>query len=378
MEKIRFSLMGEEYLTNLVGRMVGGENQELMAGVVAEAMRTKAARREGAALDLEVLGRNAVVDRRRPGVRWEEYIEGGELRLKGHYGTVLAIVACDGRICSGSHDGSIRVWNSASGEVERTLRPQDTKEDMCSPGVNALVVCEDRLISSHGGGKVRVWNVATGECEQVLEGHDCKVWALAVCGSRLAGGCEDMSIKVWGMGAGTAWAMERSLAVQGGGEVWSLAGWRDSDKVACGLGYGGIRVWDVGTGALDATLKGHSGAVTALVVHEDRLLSASEDGTIRAWGVGGAWAALRTVEAYGEGLKGPYLRCLAVSGSKLVSGAVSVDGSRAEVRVWGLEELDLQQTLALLSNSSVYALAAVDGEVWGGAGHDVAVWGRAM
>ncbi len=54
---------------------------------------------------------------------------------------------------------------------------------------------------------------------------------------------------------------------------------------------------DVGTGALDAALAGHKLAVTALAVHGDRLLSASYDGTIRAWAVG-TWAVLRTVEAY--------------------------------------------------------------------------------
>ncbi len=153
----------------------------------------------------------------------------------------------------------------------------------------------------------------------------------------------------------------------------SLAGWQD--KVASGSDDGSIRVWDVGTGALDATLAGHSGAVRALVAHGDRLLSGSEDGTIRAWGVG-TWALLRTVEAYGRG-RGQYPHCLAVSGSKLVSGSWDSSGGwQGGVRVWGLEELDLQQTLAQRAGLDVGALMAVDGEVWGGVGKDVVVWGR--
>ncbi len=48
--KIRFPLMGEEYLRNRVLGMVGGEDGEWMAGVVAEALRAKEARREGAVL----------------------------------------------------------------------------------------------------------------------------------------------------------------------------------------------------------------------------------------------------------------------------------------------------------------------------------------
>ena len=44
--------------------------------------------------------------------------------------------------------------------------------------------------------------------------------------------------------------------------------------------------------------------------------------------------------------------------------------------MWGLEELELQQTLPQPAGSDVEALVAVDGEVWGGVGRDVVVWGR--
>jgi WD40 repeat protein len=226
----------------------------------------------------------------------------------------------------------------------------------------------DRLISTHLRGKLRVRNVATGECDQVFDGW---VGALAVCGSRPASGCGDGSIEVSGVGAVAAWAREGSLPGHSGA-VLSLAGWQD--KVTSGSGDdGSIRVWDVGTGAHDATLAGNSGEVTALVVDRDRILSASEDGRIRTWSVG-TWAVLRTVETYRQGTG--HLQCLAVSGSKLVSGSWAGGSSPAEVRVWGLEELDLQQTLAQPGGLNVRALVAVDGGVWGVVGNEVVVWGR--
>ena len=369
--KVRFPLMGEEYLGDRVVGMVGGEDGEWMAGVVAEALRAKAARREGRVLEFEALGRKALEDRVGLGVRWEDYRDGGELRLGGHADTVRAIALCDGRVCSGSRDGSIRVWSRASGELERTLEDADSDEESSDPAFS-LAAWEGRLVSGHESGTLRVWNVATGECDQVLEGHDDAVYALAVCGPRLASGCRDGSIKVWGAGAGAGWICERSLLGHTGA-VWSLAGWQD--KVASGSGDGRIRVWDVGTGAHDATLAGHSRYVRALVVHGDRLLSASEDGTIRAWAVG-TWAGLRTVEAWGQGT-GQWPGCLAVSGSKLVSGSAGcVSDSQREVRVWGLEELELQQTLPQPAGSDVQALLALDGEVWGGVGTEMVVWGR--
>jgi hypothetical protein len=121
---IRFPSIGKEYLRHQVVGMVGGEDGEWIAGVVAEALRAKAARREGAShcavsesdSELEVQGRKAALDRVGLSVWWEENrdVASGELRLAGHVRDVTAIVACDGRICSGSDGGLIRVWSRPS------------------------------------------------------------------------------------------------------------------------------------------------------------------------------------------------------------------------------------------------------------------------
>jgi WD40 repeat protein len=195
-----------------------------------------------------------------------------------------------------------------------------------------------------------------------------------MCGPRLASGGFDGSVKLWGAGAAGALACERELRT-GAGAVHALAGWRG--KVASGHSDRSIRVWDAATGAHDATLAGHEGPVYALVVHGGRLLSGSWDGTIRAWALG-TWAGLQTVEAHGPAPYGQAagVRCLAVSGSKLVSGSMGVGGVRGEVRVWGLEEVDLRRTLVQPDDSDVSALVAVGGEVWAAVGRNVVVWGR--
>ncbi len=71
----------------------------------------------------------------------------------------------------------------------------------------------------------------------------------------------------------------------------------------------------------------------------------------------------RTV-AYGDGgVLG--IRCLAASGSALVSGSMMASGGvPAEVRVWGLEELDLRNLLRQPAGSRATALLGLDGEVW--------------
>ncbi len=58
----------------------------------------------------------------------------------------------------------------------------------------------------------------------------------------------------------------------------------------------------------------------------------------------------------------------------MLPGGERVGRGQREVRVWGLAELDLQQTLLQPADAS--ALVAVDGEVWGCSEKEVVVWGR--
>ena len=215
----------------------------------------------------------------------------------------------------------------------------------------------------------------TGECCGVLEGHTFRVWALAVCGSRLASGSDDYSIKVWTMGPGASWPCERTL-VGHSDAVYALETWQN--KVISGSRDDSVQVWDMETGVHEATLADHTGPVCRLLVDRDRLFTASHDGTIREWAVG-TWAALRTVEAYGQDAgQAPW--CLAVSGSMLICGTClkydDDDAQQYEVQVWDLGTLELKHTLQQPAGARVWCLAAVGGEVWGGVGDQVVVWGR--
>ena len=76
-----------------------------------------------------------------------------------------------------------------------------------------------------------------------------------------------------------------------------------------------------------------------------------------------------------------FLRCLAVSGSKLISGSadrgVADEAERYEVRVWDLGTLECEHTLLQPAGAEVCCLAAGCGLVWGGVGEEVVVWGLA-
>ena len=159
-------------------------------------------------------------------------------------------------MCSGSYDGSIRVWSLDTLEEERVMLNEEP-----FGSVHALSVWEGQLISGHGSGRVRVWDVSTGGRRRELEGHTGDVRSLCVVGSRLASGSADGSIRVWAMGPGLEWPCERTLTGHKDSVV-SIAHWEG--KLISGSWDSTIRVWELG---LDATLTGHRSGVDGLLVH---------------------------------------------------------------------------------------------------------------
>jgi hypothetical protein len=235
LRKIRFPFMSALFLLDEARGMLpensGLEGLILEAAVIANMPFYLWAGRELRYLDAAVL-----VPRRGRGVNWAEYAGGGERRLAA--GQWAYSVSAHGRgfVCGGLHDGSIRVWNRATLEVERTLAGH-------TADVWALVSVEGWLISGSDDCAIRVWDVATGRCEGTLEGHTGRVRCLAVSGNRLVSGSWDGTAKVWRMeGAVSMWRCERTLAGHGRG-VHCVATW--GGKVASGSADKTIRVWDV-------------------------------------------------------------------------------------------------------------------------------------
>ena len=363
LKSIRFGLMREEYLRRLAKESFKGKLAKWVKPLVREALMAKSA--QNGAIELMHLGPKALNPRLGGGVRWERYADGGQMMLSGHHHEVQTVAFCDARVYSGCAYGFIRVWNRATLEHERTL---DNKDQ-----VNALAVWEGLVISGHGDGYMAVWSIATGKRKWEVQGHDDEVKALKTVGSLLVSASWDGSVKVWAMQADSEgpWQCKKTL-MEGRIAVSALETWEG--KVMGGADDGVIWVWDAETGALEAQLTGHEEWVTALLVHDGRLFSASRDGTIRAWALG-TWESLGTGRAY-DSEEERYPRCLAVSGGRLVSGSGGgTDHDKwDEVLVWDTATLECKCTLQ--QPGDVHCLVSVGWEVWGGVGKEVVVWGR--
>jgi len=88
------------------------------------------------------------------------YISIGTVRtLTGHSGGVWALaVLADGRVCSGSGDNTVKVWDVSSGVCERTLTDHSDR-------VSALAVLADgRVCSGSFDNTVKVWDVSSVGC----------------------------------------------------------------------------------------------------------------------------------------------------------------------------------------------------------------------
>ncbi len=240
----------------------------------------------------------------------------------GAWVTALAVTS-SGRVVSGAADGTVRVWDLASGQCVHTLAGRvDLAQRM------AVTPDSQHVVGGGDGGMVRVWELASGRCVQTLGGHSAEVGAVTTTpdGRYVVGGGDDGTVRVWELASG------RSVHTLAGytSPVAAVTTAQDGRYVVSGSADGAVRVWELTTGVVTHTLKGgDTGRVWALAVTPDgrQVVSGSADDSVRLWDTV-TGRCVRTVA-------GHTLCAVAVAvtpdGRQVVSG--SGDGT---VRVWDL------------------------------------------
>ena len=200
--------------------------------------------------------------------------------LEGHGGGVSsAAFSPDGNLlASSATDGTVRLWDPATGQLIATLEGHGDWVD----GV-AFSPDGDLLASAGSDGTVRLWDPATGQLIATLEGHSDWVQSVAFSpdGRLLASASSDRTVRLWDLATGQPTATLQSHT----SGVSSVAFSPDGNLLASASSDRTVRLWDPATGQPTATLQGHTSGVSSVAFSPDGnlLASASEDGTMRLW-----------------------------------------------------------------------------------------------
>ena len=130
---------------------------------------------------------------------------------------------------------------------------------------------DGRVVSGSRDGTVRVWDLDAGT-SRVLEGHQSYVTAVAALGDgRVVSGSRDRTVRVWDLDAGT------SRVLQGHQKWMNAVAVLSDGRVVSGSSDKTVRVWDLDAGT-SRVLQGHQKWVTAVAVLDDgRIVSGSSD-----------------------------------------------------------------------------------------------------
>lgn len=224
----------------------------------------------------------------------------------------------DGRwLASAGADGTVRIWESATGRLIRALlgHEREVLALAWSPAKEVSV-----LASAGQDNTVLLWNAATGQILHTLAGHEGAVRALAWSpdGKTLASAGMDNAIRFWEAATGNLKRTQKLKDTSARTLAWSPDG-----KLITFDQRNEIQLVEAENGGLLRTLKGHTSRIAALAWSPkgNTLASAGEqDRAIRLW-VKNADAGVRVINS---GLTG-WLNGLAWSPDNEVIVAVSED-----------------------------------------------------
>jgi len=280
--------------------------------------------------------------------------------FQGHTGGISCVQFDANRIVSGSHDKTIKVWNTktnspwsvmtltghsgevrclnlqsnklVSGSTDLTIKvwDLDTQPDWSSIACRVTMVghsdtvrCvqmnleRNIVISGSYDTTLKIWNLYTGALEQTLRGHSGYVLAIHhTQGSRLISGSADKSVRIWNLDTGNCVGL-----LQGHKEAVTCVTMDSTEsRIITGSLDRTIRLWSPQTLECERTLdwmssEGHTGVIRDLQADDWRIISAADDKTIKVWDLA-TGRRLVTLKSHSDGVT-----CLGFNDFYIVSGS---------------------------------------------------------
>ncbi|KAJ5726822.1 hypothetical protein N7493_005849 [Penicillium malachiteum] len=206
--------------------------------------------------------------------------------LKGHPASVttVAFSPIGHRLLSGSEDGTIRLWNTTNGHLTHTIGHSivPIASVAISPQKHPLI-----LASGHLNGTIRLWDPTARDLAEIPDTDLTKVVRVGFSpdGRLVASGSRDCTVKLWNVATGdlshsfkghTSWI--RSV---------TFSPCDHSQLLASGSDDYTVNIWDPITHCLQRTLKGHTGYFLSVAYSPDSrsplLASDSGDCSVKLW-----------------------------------------------------------------------------------------------
>ena len=133
-------------------------------------------------------------------------------------------------------------------------------------------------------GIIKVWNTSSGQHHQ-LPGHRGQILCMQVAAGMLFSGGQDRSVRVWNFNAQAGIFMSQAIITkEEGGHDSPVHSFQSSGSFLFSSDrLGLIKAWDLTTGKVAQTIEAHSDAITQMLIWESFLLTASSDGSVKAF-----------------------------------------------------------------------------------------------
>lgn len=281
------------------------------------------------------------------------------------------------KVAAGSADAEVR--KRLVKVIEALLPPLDCRElrrfERPAEELYCVALSADGKRALSGGidGTVRLWDVATGKAVRTFKGHKNSIHGVAFSpdGKQALSGGGDWAIRLWDLESGKELQCFTSASNHPFGCFFGASFSPDGKRVLAGGTDSTLRLWDVATGKEVRCLKGHTGTVFSVAFSPDgrQALSGSADSTVRLWDLE----------------NGKEVRCLKGHKQRVMSVAFSPDGRSAlsggeephrdTARLWNLDTGEEQRCFEDYYGTHGRVAFSPDGRwaILGGGGSDEAI-----
>ncbi|HBB34504.1 MAG TPA: hypothetical protein DC064_22620 [Cyanobacteria bacterium UBA9273] len=267
------------------------------------------------------------------------------LTITGHPSASVIAISADGKtLVSGGDDKAIKVWDLATGKLQRTLQSDSGK-------VLSVAISADgkTVVSGSGDRMVRVWNLTTGKRQALLKGHEGDVTSVAISqdSKTIASGSWG-TIKVWDLATGKlkfTLPKDTSKSVINIGPIAIEEDSYPSGRVAISqngktaiLVNNRVTVWDLTTGQLQTSFKQGFGHDLSADISPDGKVAVIQYQMYNHGGKVRVWDLVTGKEKASRSFTGSW-----ISATPMALGRErAIDYSNGAMRVWHLSQNQLE------------------------------------